>query len=211
MARWLVVAAFVMLVALVPPAGAKGPVQLCGPTGCVELSRDPTGIGWAPGYYPSGSRVPAAAPSPFYVIRFADIPDTLAYWIPSAGALRVGSFDSTRWVPVRGEDLAALTTGAADLEPFGAPRVVRAQVGERAARGGASYLRLFTVGTEVATGRSPAGWLRVWITGSPTPWTDGRNSLWISRRGSLLVRDGQMVRLPKLLAERVRARVALNT
>jgi hypothetical protein len=62
----------------------------------------------------------------------------------------------------------------------------------------------------VPSGRSPSGWIGIWIGGRQTPWTDGRNSLRISKRGSLLRRDGQLVRLPRTLADRVRERKPLS-
>jgi hypothetical protein len=211
MARWSVlVGALVATVLLAPPAQAKGPIELCGASGCAPLSDNPLGVAWTAGSYRGSDRAAPAAPGPYYVIRFADVPSVLAYWVPGAGLLRVGD-KAPSWVRAKADDLPLLTDTAAGLRAYPAPREARAAVDGKPARGGSTYLRLYTAGTQVSSGRSPSGWLGIWIMGRQTPWTDGRNSLWISRRGTLLRRDRQLVRIAPALADRIRARAPLTS
>lgn len=208
MARLALVGMLVAVVLLAPPARAKGPLQLCGWAGCAQLGDDATEVAWLAGSYGSADRLPPPAPAPYFVLRFSEVPSVVAYWLPEADVLRVGG-NHLSWVRTAPDDRAVLASAAAALRPYPAPRQARAAVDGKPVRGGSTYLRLYTVGTPVSSGRSPSGWLGIWISGRQTPWTDGRNELWISRRGTLLRRDGQLVRLPRALAERIRARQPL--
>jgi hypothetical protein len=89
-----------------------------------------------------------------------------------------------------------------------------------------SYLLLFRVPSPDKTIPDPAGpppqaddtrgkvayarrverhWLRVYVSSQrESPWSDGRTSLWVGRRLDLVSRDGEIVRIPHALAERVR-------
>jgi len=55
---------------------------------------------------------------------------------------------------------------------------------------------------------------RTWIpvrlsSATPSPWTDDGCYLWVSRRGSLVKRDGEIVRVSARLAEQIRRRLPL--
>ncbi len=205
-------------VLLAPGAFAKGPVVTCGATGCAPLGDEQSVLKWQLGYYPPTSRVAPAAPSSYFVIRFAAYGGTLAYWVPAAGVLRVGGSGNTAWVRPRSDELMALQTATVALEPHVAPRVARAAVDAdpakpiemRSARGGASYLSLYTLGQPVSSAPGVGAWLQIWVMGSPTPWTDGQNSIWISRRGALLRRDGTIARVPVSIADKIRKRAPLT-
>jgi hypothetical protein len=204
-------------IVLVPRALAKGPVLICGATGCAPLGDEQSIRRWLPGYYPRTARVAPALPSSYCVIRFAEYGGTLAYWIPGGGVLRVGSGRIVFWARPHPDDLTALQTATAELEPYAAPRAARAAVDAdpgksvemRSVRGGDTYLRLYSLGQPVARANGPSSWLQIWVMGAPTPWTDGQNSLWISRRGALLLRDGTIVRIPISIAGQIRERAPL--
>ena len=216
-----VVLVFIIAVAAVfvaPPALAKGPVVICGTTRCAPLGDEQSVLNWSLGYYSPSTRVAPAAPSSYFVIRFPDYGGTLAYWIPIAGVLRVGGSNNTAWVRPRSDELTALQTATAGLEPYAPPRVAQAAVDAdpakpidmRSARGGTTYLRLYTLGRPVSSAPGVGAWLQIWVMGSPTPWTDGQNSLWISRRGALLRRDGMIARVPVSIADKIRSRAPLT-
>jgi hypothetical protein len=219
MRRVLVVSFIAAAVMLVPQAFAKGPVVICGVRECAPLGDEQSVQNWQ---LDPTSRVAPAAPSPYFVLRFADYGGTSAYWIPSAGVLRVGglngSSNNTAWVRPRPDDLTALQAATAGLEPYPAPRTASAAVDAdpakwidmRTARGGTTYLLLYTLGKPVTSAPAVGAWLQIWVMGSPTPWTDGQNSLWISLRGALLRRDGTMARVPISIANKIRKRLALT-
>lgn len=210
----VVAAAAIMFV---PQASAKGPVVICGATGCAPLGNETSVLKWQPGYYPAVSRVAPAMPSSYFVIRFADFGGPLAYWVPGAEVLRVGE-RTIIWARPRPEELATLRAATAGLDSYRAPKAARAAVDAdpskavdmRSARGGTTYLQLFSLGEPVVRAAAPRTWLQIWVMGSTTPWTDGLNSLWISRRGSLLLRDGTIVRIPAAVAEQIRRRAPLT-
>lgn len=72
------------------------------------------------------------------------------------------------------------------------------------ARGGRTYLRLYTLGTPTTVSPGAGGWLRIFVVGAMTPWTDGANSLWISKRGAFVSRDGSTALIPASVASRIR-------
>jgi hypothetical protein len=190
-------------------AWAKGPVQICGANACARLgSEADSAVGfWSQNGRP---RVSPAAPGPFFSIRFAEMPGSpLAYWIPNANVLRVG-YERALWVRpsiAEAQTLHSLTKG---LQPKSPPRSVTVGVNVEPVEGDLSYLRLYTIGTVTQNAANSGGWLKLLIFGTPTPWTDGRNFIWISRRGSFLRRDGQIVAIPDAIATRVRARLPLT-
>jgi hypothetical protein len=191
------------------PAQAKGPVEICGANGCTRLY----GTGAEPAVniltQAGRARLTPAAPTKFFSIRFVDQPGSaLAYWIPTAGLLRVG-WERATWISptkVEGRLLRAKTRG---LRPLSAPKSVSVFVNLKPVRGDLSYLRLYTLG-HVTRDANRGGWLKIKIFGRSTPWTDGKSSLWISRRGAFLRRDGEIIAIPATIAARVRARLPLT-
>jgi hypothetical protein len=119
------------------------------------------------------------------------------------------------------------------LRPFPAPRVTRIVVGTRVAADPQSYLRLFRLrgtGGSVADLAAPrpseqptvaeyvAYWKRVdrrylsihLSSRRETPWSDWKTSVWIGRKADVLMRDGELVRVPHGLAERIRRAQSLR-
>lgn len=113
------------------------------------------------------------------------------------------------------------------IRPLPTPRLTRVVVGNRFARDPQSYLRLFRLPAPRARVRDPAGprpgveptageiasyWERVGRLCRPigltsrrqTPWSDWKTSLWIGRRLDLIMRDGEIIRIPHSLAQRIR-------
>lgn len=209
MKRLLLVAALALV--LVPQAAAKGPIVLCGPGKCMPIEDEAANTVRYGGSAGDARTLPPA-PSAFYELRFSDLPGALAYWIPSAGVLRlsVAQAGPVYWSPTLPAETSLLTSVAAHLAPFPAPRTVDVAVDSHAVRRPATYLRLFTLGTPVQRWPGAGGWLPVYLFGDETPWTDGLVFMWISRHGSYLRRgDGDVVRIPARDASRIRARLPL--
>lgn len=192
----------------VPLAAAKGAFLLCGADRCTALDVGalPAGlVGAAPG----ATRVPVARPAPYYAIRFAGADGDVAYWVPSAHALRF-SVPRVAWVATTSGEQALLERVAAEVTAFAAPADVRAAVGGVAVANPRGYFSLLWVGRRVQE-RVGGTWLQVYLYAPRAgPWTDGRDELWISRRGPYLQRDGALLRIPRALARRIRARRPLS-
>jgi hypothetical protein len=134
---------------------------------------------------------------------------TQAYWIPSVSMVR--TFQSTRvvWASVAPEAEAALVQLTAGLQPYAAPKRVVAFVDYDNVKRGETYLRLYTIGTPVVSPPASTAWLGIWLHGGTSPWNDGMSSFWISEKGSLLKRDGQVLRISPAIAKRIRAHLPL--
>jgi hypothetical protein len=195
----------------VPSAAAKGPFQLCGATGCAELGPE-TAPPVRLGADAAAAAVGPVAPASYFVVRFAEFGSALAYWIPSAGLLRLTrSNGGNVWVATLPAEDALLREKAAGLTPFAAPAHLAVTVNYTPVKSkdADSYFRLFTIGTPLAA--EPAGvvWQPIWVHGGASPWNDGVSSFAISAKGSLLKRDGQVLRISAALAKRIRAARAL--
>jgi hypothetical protein len=226
-------AAVAVVTLVVPGAAAKEAptaLRVCGASGCLtvgdaEAARsvwDSRRIGPAqPAPY---LRVQfAAGESSLY-------PVAPMFYVPAVHALRIrNGLDLAEWRAPAAVTEAVLASAAAQLRPFAPPANVRAEVDRRPARDGSSYLLLFSVAGPARA--DPAGappppddvyerhlpeWVayfgrvrRIWLpvllrSSAPSPWTDGASDLWVSRRGSLLRRDGEVVAVPAALAAKVR-------
>lgn len=198
--------------AVAPSAAAKGPVQVCGARACVRIA--PEGAAAAPfvGVPVDAARLAPPPVGPYFVIRFSDLGGVLSYWIPTAGVLRFVAQGAAAWIAPSGATADALARATAALAPKRTPTTVGfASVGGQIVPRPRGYLRLYSLGTRVADpGAAGGGWLPVYLYGTPeTPWTDGFDSLAVSRKGSFLRRDGQVVRIPAAIARKVRARQPL--
>ncbi len=211
MRRWLAIVG-VLACVVVPQASAKGPVSVCGVDACAQVGTVESSVRWWGGAY--DSHVRTAAPAPFFALRFGSVyEDPVAYWVPSAGALRVQSQAGPAiWVQPSSDDVAALEQATASLQPFAAPQRPSVAVdGYPVRRSQATYMRLFTAGTLVARAVGAKGWLAVDFRGGETPWTDAYAWLWVSRTGRYLKHpDGDVVRIPLRLAQRIRLRLPLT-
>jgi hypothetical protein len=206
MLRWIAVAsAFACL--LVPQASAKGPVVLCGASGCRDLGSEPF-FRWLPSAYTVHVR--PAAPGPFYKLRIGDY--SLAYWVPSTGVLRVSDGEGpATWVRPRPIDLALLREVSSGLQPFPTPTRADAMVDFVDVRhGSATYLRLFTMGRLARGSVRVNSWLDIGIFGGDTPWTDGQYWMWVAKNGPYVRHvDGDVMRVSPRIASRIRHRLPL--
>jgi hypothetical protein len=191
---------------------AKGAVQVCGPAACVQLADETTPPTWLFGGSGEVSRVFAVpAPASYYVIRFADVRTTLAYWIPSSAMLEIVSQAGVGvWMSAPTEDQAQLRHLTNGVEPFAAP--TRADVyvnGNKVKAATATFLRLFTIGTRVAP-PTRVSWLPIWVGGGSSPWTDARADFRISKTGAYLWRNGLVLKIPAATAKKIRTRQPLG-
>lgn len=210
MGRTILLAALAAAVLLVaaPAALAKGPLQVCGASGCAVLGpegQSPIGLG------DRGGTLAPPAPAPYYVVRFSGMSVAAAYWIPSVSVLRLFTNGPAVWVAALPAEEAVLRAQTAGLQPYPAPKHVAAFVDDGNVRAGDTYLRLYTIGTPVVLA-PPASteWLGIWLHGGTSPWTDGMSSFWISKKGSLLKRDDHVLQIPPALAKRIRAHLPLS-
>ncbi|MCW2975869.1 MAG: hypothetical protein JWM06_1150 [Actinomycetia bacterium] len=210
MGRTILLAVFVTaaVMAVAPSALAKGPLQVCGASGCVDLGPETDTSKWL-GNAPGASSVAPPAPAPYFVLRFGDFGGPQAYWIPSVSMLRTFQSTTVVWAAVAPETEAALVRLTTGLQPYAAPRGAVAFVDYDNVKRGETYLRLYTIGTPVASPPATTEWLGIWLHGGTSPWNDGMSSFWISKKGSLLKRDGQVLRISPAIAKRIRAHLPL--
>ncbi len=117
-----------------------------------------------------------------------------------------------RWLTVTPDLRGRLGSAIATLSPHPVPASFDVVVNHHSVARTAGYLRLFSVGTPVRVWPRSIVWLPVRIFSSPSsPWGDGANSLWISKRGGYLMRDRTVVKISAALARRILARRPLNS
>jgi hypothetical protein len=200
-----------MALTIAPQAFAKGPISLCGIGGCARVGTVETLPVRSLGE--DAIHVAPVAPVPFFKLQLDGISGLIGYWIPSGSVLRLSQTQGgpAVWLKPSLDEVAALTQAAETLRPFLAPTRATVAVNNTIVRHSSTYLRLFTIGTPVATWRGANGWLPIYIWGSDTPWTDGLNFMSISRAGSFLKRsDGDVVKIPARVADRIRHRLPLT-
>lgn len=213
----VVVAAFVLGVA--SGAQAKGPgsgFTVCGANGCVSV-KDPTATQKLPllGPQEGASVVGPAAPAPFYRVRLG-VGDALyapeaAYYVPTARVLRLKDPAYAEWLSIPPAGVEVLQQATATLQPYAVPPFTTVFVDEELARSPATYLKLFEVGRSVSSWSGAGGWLSTLLLSKrPSPWGDGANDVWVSRHASFLRRDGEVVRIPGSMAQRIRQRLPLS-
>ncbi len=197
-------------------AQAKAPpdgVDICGASGtCVHLTAADAETNWALWAAPSMSdsaRTSAVAPFLLVHWHWTGLAMQTAYYVPATGGVRQIQGESLSWFDL--QDPGSIRTLTATLETFPAPTFTRVTVGGRAVADPQSYAKLFAVGTETFPAILP-GWLRVRFSAdAPSPWTDGREDVRISRTGRVLWVDGTTLRIPLQLARRIRARRSLGS
>jgi hypothetical protein len=227
------VAIVVALPAGAHPQAVPYALELCGPHACGSVL-DPGIVEAVPMRSGAvRPRMPPAAPAPYYELEVvvqgggvSIVPG--AFYVRAVDAVRVaGPLTPARWARLPAHAAAALRAATKGVAPYPLPRIDTVVVGDRRARDPASYLRLFAVRGSPAV--DPAGprptvdavhgfrawrrwyakvrrlWLPV-VCSAPvaSPWTGASTDVWISRRGALLERDGQVVRIDPALARRVR-------
>lgn len=204
-------AAAAALTAASPSVGDTTGVVICGPKDCAVTHNDAAVT--IPFSY-NGLLAPAAPvpPQPFYAIGLGVDPSTPggehAFYIPNGSLIRVpgGKGTLATWLRLSRAAAAALRTATANLASYPAPTHLREViVNHSIASSPSSYLRLYTIGTPTRNSAGGGSWIPVSLLGDATPWTDGLVSIAVSRQGSLLKRNGQLLTIPATVAARVRA------
>jgi hypothetical protein len=171
------------------------------------------------GYVPTLHPAAPASPQPFYKLQIAQGASSCnepqlasGFYIRGANEIRIrGAAGSALWVRLSTHTSKILRDATRRLAPFPKPRKLASAIVDRQlAPRPSSYLRLYTVGTPVRSAPATGSWVSIVLTGSASPWTDGNNSLSVSARGSYLKRDGQLLRIPAVVARRVRSGKALS-
>ncbi len=218
-------------------SGSPLALEVCGPQACGSVL-DPHVLAAVPLSSTAVRRgSPPAAPGPYYELELA-VQDGAAAVVPGAFYVRLA--DAVRvaqpvtrpaWAQLPPTAAAALRAVTEGVRPYAVPRVATVLVGARTVRSPQSYLRLYSVGgtraVDPAGTLPPAGagfvawrrwnasvrrfWLPV-VSSSlvPSPWTGSSSDVWISRRGSLLKRDGEVLRIDAALAVRARRGLPLR-
>jgi hypothetical protein len=199
------VAAVAAALALPGVASAKGygPVQLCGPAACSSLS------GWLaslPAYELTGA--PPAAP--FYDLGPHRRGFSTGWYVPSARveAPRAGA----SFTRVTQDAAAVLDRLARQVQPFPAPTVVAAFVGDKRVTGDAStYLRLFELSGPAPAASGGADWVPISLVSErDTPWTNGATYLLYSPSQNLLQNGRELIRVDDRTAARLDRAEALG-
>lgn len=204
------VLALVLGIALVAAPGAAGKlplggVELCGAAdACVRLPDAGLERVWVATTHPG----PVSEAAPFYVLRWRwgeQRPAETAYYVPSHRAMRwqVQGPPEIRmsWREVGHNAVAVLARAARGLRPLAAPAPTRVSVGGRVVRAPVTYLRLFK-GVHAWTWPATP-WLPVTFeAAAPSPWTDGRSMIALSRLPGFVAVDGWVYRIPKAVARR---------
>lgn len=193
-------------------AGLGSGRWLCGPHGSVQLS--PALAEHVPTFSSSGLHAATPArPQPFYRLSLLSSRSCslmtgygVAYFIPAAGELRIdGPTGNALWLKPTPRITARLRKAVRKVKPYPAPRKLgQAVVDDQNAARPSTYLRLYTIGSPTRIPPRGVQWLSIQLIGGTTPWTDEKNSLWISQHGDYLKRDGQTVRISTSLATRIR-------
>jgi len=205
----LVTAALALLAAA--PAQAKEllGVQLCGPGGCATQRSDILLEG--PNGPFSGQLAPAAKPGAWYrgYLLAGDGGEVVGklpfYYVPGANVVvepgRLGQVATWTHPDAR---IATLVHRLAErTKPYATPRLTSVTMNGKAVDDPQSYLRLWTLG-EKATGYPDGLGSKqlVFYSQPASPWSDG-NYVVAYAKSRLLLRDGQIVSLPKDVAAAV--------
>lgn len=198
------------LVALTLPAVADAKeiskVELCGAESCNTI----TGAQNTRRLVDNGDSLSmmAAPPGPYYRVTLTatheEGTDTWSIFYVPAGD-RLGLPDG-QWQQLTGVAAAAYRKATADLEPHPAPTLERVLIDGRAVEDPASYLALFTAGSnEGALPTHLADWVPVDMRfRGETPWS-GDPYLFFSPSDGLVQRGIEIVRIPDEMAANIRA------
>jgi hypothetical protein len=224
--RLISVLSFALVLVLASGAEAKGPpsgFQVCGQSACATITpadSEELGIELFYGQGTTELSTPTVPPAAFYALHWRFDGDLhTGYYVPLLNAFRfVGDPASpaddptalVHWFKLDATARQALGQAVASLQPFPRPVPTRVTVGGKVVSDPESYLRLWSIGK--ATFRWPDGpFLRIAITTeTPSPWSDRAAHLSIARRGSYLLRDATIMRIPAGLARQIRARTSLR-
>lgn len=193
------------------PAGAKELLgtQLCGPGGCVT-ERSKTLLEGPNGPF-SGELVAPAKPAPWFrgYLLAGDKGKVMGkmpfYYVPGERQLvQPGRYgQTTTWTHPTGKLATMLERLATQLKPYESPRFTAVRLDSHPVKDPQSYVRLWTAGSAAHGYPDGLGSRQViFYTASPTPWSDG-NYIVAYPASRLLMRDGQLVAIPKDVANAV--------
>ena len=210
-----------LLAALVAAAPAQGKellgAQLCGADGCATnrdgtLREGPGGpfqgagevvapsrpAGWLRGSLLMGDRGKV-----FGRLSFFYIPSDDMVLQPGDGA------QAPAWWHPQGRFAEILRALAKDVKPLPAPRLTKVMVNGLPVQDPNSYLRLYSIGERATTyPREAASVQVVYESAKQSPWSAG-NYMVVYPKSHLLVRDGQIVSIPRNVAEQVASRESI--
>jgi hypothetical protein len=193
------------------PAGAKELLgaQLCGPSGCATERQ--AAVMHGPGGPFEGELVTPAKPGAWYrgYLLAGDNGKVMGklpfYYVPGAHQIvQPGRYgQTTTWTRVNGKLGPMLDSLASRVKPYAAPRFTRVTVDSKSVKEPQSYGRLWTVGTKANDYPRGDDMRQVtFFTASPTPWSDA-NYVVAYPSDRLLMRDGQLVAVPKDIANSI--------
>lgn len=211
-------AAALALPALAEAKGMQG-AELCGADKCVSERNAGLPEGRGGPFSGAGEVVPPSAPAPW--LRgslllgdggkiFGRIP---FFYVPSADLVVQAGDDHTQpaWWHPQGAFADLVRRLAKRVQPLPAPTLTSVTVNGRAVADPQSYLRLYTIGTKPKTYPRDTRSLTVeFHSKRPTPWST-RNYVVLYPGTNLLVRDGQMVSVPRAVTKAVTRRSSLDT
>jgi hypothetical protein len=200
------------------PAQAKELLgaQLCGPGGCV--TERAAGLHEGQGGPFSGALAAPAKPGAWYrgYLLAGDRGKVIGkipfYYVPGSGQVvqpgRLGQ--TTTWTRPDTKLGAVVAALAARTKPFAAPKLTRVTLNGTSVDDPQSYSRLWTLGKEATGYPDGLGSQQVIFFSEPaSPWSDG-NYVVAYAKSRLLLRDGQLVALPKDVAAAVAAGRSLD-
>ena len=193
------------------PAGAKELLgtQLCGPAGCATERH--SSVMHGPGGPFEGEIVTPANPGPWYrgYLLAGDggkvMGKLLFYYVPGAHEIvQPGRFgQTTTWTRAGAKLQPMLERLSHKVKPYGAPRFTRVTVDSKNVEDPQSYGRLWTVGSKINDYPRGDDMRQVtFYTASPSPWSDA-NYVVAYPSDRMLMRDGQLVSIPKAMADGV--------
>lgn len=202
---------------LAAPALAKEPesATLCGADGCASTQDRQT---LATMLNDEGPSPPAPQPAAYYRMRVTidggvSRGPTFTWWyVPSRRlVLRTGVFGEgmDAWVRMSPAAAALLDRTVRNVKPFAVPVPTRVTIGGKEVADPRSYLRLLTQRTVGIAVPSSGDWQDVRFEGPASPWTNGGIEITFSPKDGLLMRGGEMIKLPPVLADRIAARSSL--
>jgi hypothetical protein len=213
---WISAAVFALVVDGSAANAVAASFELCGASGC---SAAPTGssIDWSAGDFISPPPV-----APYYEIRFPF--GDRAFLVPARRAYKP-SLGTTGWNEVTDDVITALAPALRKVKPWPPPSLAEVLVGGRPADDPQPYVHLYDEFPVVAPprGAEPGLWIVLrseraspWSVSIPVPfpkrtatWVNGFNLLEYLPEHRVLNRNGEYVRLPTYLAERIDRDAAL--
>jgi hypothetical protein len=200
------------------PAQAKELLgaELCGAEGCV--TQRASGLLEGPSGPFSGEAGTPAKPGAWYRgnllagDRGKVAGKLLFYYVPGTGqVVQPGRFgQTTMWMRPDGKLATLVEALAARTKPYDLPRVTSVTLNGTKVDDPQSYMRLWRLGGKATQYPDGLGSQQViFYTEPASPWSDG-NYVVAYAKSHLLLRDGQLVSLPKDVAARVAAGASLD-